>query len=42
MKDRAVNINLKEEMKDILTGRILNGKVSLDGYDSVVLEKRIQ
>ena len=42
MKDRAVNINLKEEMKDILTGRSLNGKVSLDGYDSVVLEKKIQ
>lgn len=41
MKDKPAEVRLSEEMKDILTGKILKGKTDLDGYDVLVLEKTI-
>ena len=41
MKDRPVSIRLENEMKDELTGKTLGGSVMLDGYDVLMLEKKI-
>ena len=41
MKDKPAAVRLNEEMKDILTGKTLNGNVVIDGYDVLVLEKLI-
>ena len=39
MKDKPAAVRLNEEMKDILTGKTLNGNVVIDGYDVLVLKK---
>lgn len=41
MKDKPAAVRLDEEMKDILTGKTLNGNTEIGGYDVLVLEKMI-
>lgn len=41
MKDKPAEVRLSEEMKDILTGKTLNGNSEINGYDVLVLEKTI-
>lgn len=40
MKDKPVFLNLSESMEDIITGKVLQGKTALDGYDVFVLKKQ--
>ena len=39
MKDKPAAVRLDEDMKDILTGKTLNGNAVIDGYDVLVLKK---
>lgn len=39
MKDKPAAVRLNEDMKDILTGKTLNGVAVIDGYDVLVLKK---